>query len=145
MEEPPLYSAISPGLLQAYRETHFVVSGPAPFTLQIGKLCSDLAQLHRTAGVECSAFITACNPFSQELSPTENEARHAELGAILQQRGLPFHEGRGQHPSGGWPAEPSYLVIGLCLSAARELGTAWGQNAIVWAGADAVPALVLLR
>jgi hypothetical protein len=36
-------------------------------------------------------------------------------------------------------------VLGMALDAAQEVGRRYGQNAIVWAGADAVPELVLLR
>jgi len=36
-------------------------------------------------------------------------------------------------------------VPGLARAAAQELGRQFQQNAIIWAGADAVPELILLR
>lgn len=36
------------------------------------------------------------------------------------------------------------LVLGLALEAAKSLGNAYEQNAVIWCGADAVPNLVLL-
>ena len=53
--------------------------------------------------------------------------------------------GQGRHPDGGWPPEPSLLVLGLDRVAASELGRRWDQNAVVWVGEDATPELVLLR
>jgi hypothetical protein len=83
-------TALPPGLVQAYRETHYRVLGDDGFTLTIDVPSPELARVHRRHGVDSSAFLTACNP--------------------------------------------------LC-----DLGTRFEQNAIVWAGADAVPRLVLLR
>ena len=53
-------------------------------------------------------------------------------------------EGIGIDPSGEWPAEKSFLALGLDLETSRALGREFGQNAIVWAGADAIPRLILL-
>jgi hypothetical protein len=72
-------------------------------------------------------------------------AAHARFGAELAAAGYRVVEGAGEDPEGRWPAEPSYLVLGMALDAAQEVGRRYGQNAIVWAGADAVPELVLLR
>ncbi len=83
-------TTLPPGLVQAYRETHYRVLGDNGFTLIIDVPSPELARAHRRHGVDSSAFLTACNP--------------------------------------------------LC-----DLGTRFEQNAIVWAGADAVPRLVLLR
>jgi len=40
------------------------------------------------------------------------------LARELAQRGLAVELGVGQHPSGDWPGEPSFLVYGLALEAA---------------------------
>ena len=84
-------------------------------------------------------------PFSQILDDEANAERHAALGQELGRRSLASIEGIGQHPSNLWPGEPSYLVFGLTLVAAKTLGTRLEQNAIVWTGTDAVPQLILLR
>ena len=113
--------------------------------LKVGETCSALAAAHKRYRVECSAYITACNPFSQILDDAANAERHAALGREISQRSLASIEGIGQHPSNQWPGEASHLIFGLTLEAAKALGTRLEQNAIVWAGGDAVPQLILLR
>jgi len=140
-----LDTILDAALVQAYRETAYQVQGPAPFTLQVGQASAALAAAHHQHGVDCSAFITACNPFSRRLDDAANADRHAALGRELRQRGLPSQEGLGRHPSGDWPGETSHLVLGLARDEACALGRALEQNAILWAAADAVPQLILLR
>jgi hypothetical protein len=54
-------------------------------------------------------------------------------------------KGAGSDPSGGWPPEESFLVLGLGLEAARTLGREFHQNALLWTDHDAIPRLILLR
>ena len=130
--------------LRAYRETEYRVQGEPGFVLRVGRPSPELAQLHRQEGVGCSAFITACNPASQPLDVAANASRQAQLEAELAARGLSWLPAVGQHPTNQWPGEPSVLVLGLPLEEARLLGRQFGQNALVWTAADAVPQLVLL-
>ena len=138
-------SNIHPDLIQAYTETEFRVQEGIPFTLSVGKVSSDLLVAHKRHQVECSAFLTACNPFSQELTDEVNGERQTALAKELESRSLEFVAGIGQHPSNQWPGEPSYLVFGLTLEAAKTLGNRLEQNAIVWNGSDGTPQLILLR
>ncbi|QIE24966.1 DUF3293 domain-containing protein [Caballeronia sp. SBC2] len=138
-------SAIDPDTLRAYEETHYRVLGDAPATLRIGHANSGLAKLHRVFGVNCSAFLTAANPFSTLINATANAIRQASLAEQLDRMGLRRIEGIGEHPVGTWPGEPSFLVLGMTLSDAKQLGAQHGQNAIVWCGPDTVPQLILLR
>lgn len=138
-------SDIPRDVIQAYLETHYHVHGNAPTSLKVGEANAALASLQETAGAACSAFITACNPFSEKADAALNVERQQALAHALRQRGLSFIDGIGQHPTNGWPGEASFLVLGLTLEDARTLGTQHGQNAIVWSGADAVPQLILLR
>jgi hypothetical protein len=82
------------------------------FTLSIDQHSPDLLRLHQKQSVECSAFITAYNPFDAELTFSQNAERQSILTAELRQRGLGFVPGVGQHPSNGWAGEPSFLVLG---------------------------------
>ena len=138
-------SIIDAGTVQAFRETEYRVHGDEPFTLRVGETCSALAAAHKRYRVECSAYITACNPFSQILDDETNAERHAALEREISQRSLSSIEGIGQHPSNQWPGEASHLIFGLPLEAAKAMGTRLEQNALVWAGGDAVPQLILLR
>jgi hypothetical protein len=138
-------SIIDAGIVQAFRETEYRVHGDEPFTLRVGEASAALAAAQKRHRVDCSAYITACNPFSQILDEDANAERHAALGRELSQRSLASIEGVGQHPSNQWPGEASHLIFGLTLEAAKTLGNRLEQNAILWAGADAVPQLILLR
>jgi hypothetical protein len=138
-------STLPPALIQAYRETDYRVLAEPPFVLTVGIASQDLIRLFQAHKVACAAFVTAFNPFGQELTTDENHCRQAELAKELTRRGLEFVEGVGQHPSGNWPGEPSFLVFGLEIEAAKSLGQSLEQNAIIWCGADCVPDLILLK
>jgi Protein of unknown function (DUF3293) len=138
-------SSISPQIIQAYRETEYRVLADPAFVLRIAEASAELLELYRRFGVSCGAFVTACNPYSAALSDDDNRERQAKLERELRSRSLRFLPGIGQHPSNEWPGEPSFLILALSLASARALGERLEQNAIVWAGEDAVPQLVLLR
>ena len=104
-----------------------------------------LGIVHVRHGAQSSAFITACNPLGVELTVDENDSRQRRLASDLEQRGLNFLDGVGQHPTGDWPGEASFLIIGLDLDEAKDLAAQLEQNALVWAGQDAIPRLILLR
>ncbi len=138
-------SMIDSNTIEAYRGTEYRVSVDGGLVLRIGEASPPLVALHGHYGATSSAFVTACNPFSAALSDEENRTRQAGLEQDLRTRGLRFLPGIGQHPSNGWPGEPSFLVLGIDLPAAKALGVRLEQNAIVWVGVGGVPELVLLR
>jgi hypothetical protein len=138
-------SELSASLIAAYRETEYRVVAERPFVLRIDEACAELLDLYKASNLACAAFITACNPFSRALSDAQNIQRQGELAKELRGRSLKFLEGVGEHPSGDWPGEVSFLVLGLSLEAAKSLGQRYEQNAIVWSGADGVPKLVMLN
>jgi len=135
--------AMDDELTQAYKETHYTVQDVEPFVLRTGEVSEDLMACHKRHRVECSAFITAWNPFSQQLTAQENEERHQALITEIKGRSLSFLPGVGQHPSNNWPGEQSVLVLGLSLEAAKTLGRRFEQNAVVWTGRDGVPRLIV--
>ena len=81
-------SAIDTGLIQAFRETHYRVHGAEPFTLRVDEPSTALAAAHKRFRTDCSAFITACNPFSEDVGAASNAQRHADLGLELARRSL---------------------------------------------------------
>lgn len=145
MKAPPTATTLPPGLVAAYRETDYHVFGEPPFVLRIGEPSVALRALHASLRVRTSAFITACNPFSEPLGDAENATRQAALARELASRGLSSLAGEGRHPANGWPGEASLLVPGIAAPVARELGETFGQNAIVFCGEDAMPTLIVLR
>lgn len=140
-----LITAIDPATLKAYQESEYRVLGDAPAVLHVGVPCAGLALLHERYQTHCSAFLSACNPLGEVVDAAVNARRQEALAAEVSRQGLPALTGIGQHPTNTWPGEPSVLVLGLTRAAAQELGRQFEQNAIIWAGADAVPELVLLR
>jgi hypothetical protein len=133
---------LSPELLQAFADTHYIVHHEAPFVMHIGQPCPELKALMAEHNALSAAFITAWNPFSQNLPAKENQARHDELKANIKKRGLICIDGIGKHPSNNWPGEVSVLVLGLDLQAAKSLARHYDQHAFVWAAGDGVPEFV---
>ena len=136
-------------LIQAFLETHYRVHqhGPdePPLTLRVGQASPGLITLHQVHGVNCSAFLTAYNPFAKQVKAEVNTERQEELKQELGSRSLTFLPGKGQHPTNGWEPEPSVLVLGISLEDAKVMGRKYEQAAIVWSGPTAVPELVLLQ
>lgn len=138
-------TAIDPDTVSAFLESEYRVHGERGFTLRVGESSADLLIAHMRENVNCSAFLTSCNPFSKPFEESANAVRQDELAKELSRRSLAFLPGIGQHPSNGWLGEDSFLVFGLTLEDAKAIGKRLEQNGIVWSGADAVPQLVLLR
>lgn len=138
-------STIDTGLLAAYRAALYQVdAAPTPFVLRVGERSLRLAELHAAHRVTCSAFVTAWNPFSLLQADAQNRRAQARLERELADQGYVMYGGTGKDADGGWPGEESVLVIGLPREAAIKVGRAYGQNAVVWSGATAVPELVLV-
>ena len=143
-QRPP-HSVVPDDLIDAYRATHYRVGvGSDAFTLRIDERSPRLARLFDESAHRSAAFITACNPRSNRQRDELNAAAHARLCAELARQGFAFIEGAGVDPAGPWQ-EQSVLALGIALDAARKIGLAFDQNAIVWAGEDAIPRLCLLR
>lgn len=137
---------VDPATVRAYSQTHYRATEPGrECVLRVGERNETLLQLQMEHGVNCSAFITACNPYSQMLTDEANRQRQAELASTVNTMGLTGYVGEGRHPDGTWPAEPSFLVLGIDLAGAQALGRRFEQNAVIWCGADAIPKLVMLR
>ncbi len=138
-------SEISADLIAAYRATHYRVGqGADAFTLRVDECSEALSRLFTASGHQSAILITAYNPFSQTQSDEANLDAHERLRDILGGQASPVIESAGADPSGAHE-EKSFLALGVDLEASKVLGTQFGQNAIVWAGEDAVPRLILLR
>lgn len=86
------------------------------------------------------AMVTAYNPESRQQTAEENQKRHEDLEAQVRQMGFPVdHYVAGE---GEWE-EPGYLIRGIPLAAAAQLGKDFEQNAVLF-GVGARVALVWL-
>lgn len=89
----------------AYRSTHYVVDADVglgegalldPIVLEVDVPSPALLALHCRRGVDCSCFITACNPFSRSLDAHSNQLRQEDLAAELRHRSLAYLSGEGR-------------------------------------------------
>lgn len=74
-------------------------------------------------------IVTAWNPRGARTDVAANEAAQLDLRRSVEALGLPVIE--GVNGEGEWE-EPSLIVLGVSLRAARELGARFDQAAIVW-------------
>ncbi len=139
-------SAIPTALLEAYGATHYRIrDGRHDFTLQIGKHSQELADLFQQTNSASAVFITADNPFSEVASDLDNAASNGVLLDRLKHLAVAVYEGAGQDAEGKWPAETSYLALGISRLQASAFGIEFRENAFVWIDQEANPELVLLR
>lgn len=113
---------------RAYRATSYKVFDP-PLTIRIGAWHPDLDALLDDVGAGTWAFITACNPEGQVHSAEENLQLQEELELALQEYRL--YKGEGIGDVGGWPPEPSVLVVGISPEKARQMAGQFRQWALL--------------
>lgn len=136
---------LPPGLIAAYVATDFRVLVPQAFTLRIGVPSVDLMALYAELSVASAGFITAWNPWSEETEQAVNDQAQEVLRLRVKEAGYDPRQGIGADPDGRWPGEESWFIPGISLDEAISLGNEFRQNAVVWAGKDAIPRLILLR
>jgi len=121
------------GLVDAYRETDFVITSSGCITLRVGQHVPGLDKWF-AAHRRCNAVvITAFNPFSQSLPEEENLRRSAALLAAITAHGLTYAHALGQATVGEWSPEPSFCVFGPPPSLVDEWMRHFGQYAVVLA------------
>jgi len=113
--------------------------------MRIGEPSAGLGARYDAHAISCALFITAFNPYGQDQSDNANDAAQARLQAALMALTGFVTEGAGADPTGAWPPEKSFLALGIDEDTAAQLGRTFHQDAVVWAGSDAVPKLLLLR
>jgi hypothetical protein len=138
-------SAIPAVTIKAYLATDYKVMAAEPFVLNIGRASPELALWFKLDRTDRAAFITAWNPFDELTSDSQNHAAQQKLLAEIKGLGFSYLDGEGRDPAGLWPGEPSFLVFGISLEAAKKLAGQFRQNGFVYAGSDATPRLILLR
>ena len=138
-------TAVADALLLAYLRANYRVPGEAGFVLKIGVPSAPLAALYRRRACACAAFLTAWNPLGEPRDEALNRSAQHALLRELESRGHAWLPAIGEDPARRWPGEESLLVPGMALDEATAVAARWQQNALVWAGADARPQLILLR
>lgn len=139
-------SEISPELIAIYKIAIYQANVEAEIiTLHIDLYSASLYRLLLKTGHQCAVFITAFNPLSQQQNRRENLICNRQLYKALTQHSNAIFNGVSSDPAKIWPAEKSFLALGINLKLAKKLGKQFNQNAIVWTDAMAIPRLVLLR
>ena len=120
-------------LRAAYEATAYRVdAGPrGPFVIRVGERSAAADALLADAGVDCWAYVTACNPRSVALSAADNAALMTRLTHVVSARRLAHVAGVGAGPDSTWPPEPSLFVLGLPVDEAVALARDFDQFAIV--------------
>ena len=133
---------VDASLWAAYRATDYRVLTTPPLVLAVDRPSPGLACLLKTFEVPEAVFITAWNPHSRRCGDEINGNAQKDLEAELHRMACRVLPAEGRARQGNWPAEPSFLAVGIDQMTAIALGREFGQNAIVWAGSDACPRLI---
>lgn len=128
-------------LINAYNATKYKVYSPS-IVIEIGIANEVINDLLISFNLTTWAYITAFNPFSKILTDLENLKRHEELKVKIEN--YKFFEGEGVGEDKTWKPEISFLIVGISLNEAIEIGKFYEQNAIVVGEINGVPKLKML-
>lgn len=136
------FARVDDTLLDAYNKTRFNYDwGDDTHTLRIGKVSEDL--LERLNGTHSAVYITAWNPYSDEVDQNANRAMnfklHQELGWFTSHPVLP---GVGVSEDGQW-REDCFLAVGIDRLQATDLCVRFKQNAVVFIPPTGIPELII--
>ena len=124
---------INRALAAAYRKTIFRVRvGSGHVDMRIGVQSARIDALLARSAADGAAFITAYNPHSRPTAKSANKAANASLRRDIGSQGFQFLRGEGRDPLGEWPAEPSFLVLGIPFADAKALAKKHRQAAFVY-------------
>jgi hypothetical protein len=131
-------------LIEAYQNAEYVLFSNPEVIMHIGEYNPDLHELMTARQCQQAAFISAYNPYSEIIEDSENVKRHGDLLDAVNGLGLDTVLGEGRDVERQWLGEISLLIFDIDRITADALGNEYGQNAILWIEADAIPQLVLL-
>ena len=118
-------------LKEIYLRTTYIAFTPlGEIHIRIGHDNQLLDQLLIHHGVNDWCFVTAWNPYSATASKEDNLRWNFALEQELKQSFVVFG-GIGKGEDSGWPAEESFLVIGISPPESIDFAKKYQQNAIV--------------
>ena len=144
-KKEPNFTKISPVDIQSYTDANYHIYEKPLFVINIGAKSSGLNKLYEGYEVSEAAILTAYNPMSQETNDKDNKLNNKQLELILKNQKLSYIRAEGICPNNNWPGEESFLILGMTLNAAKDLGKKFKQNAIVWSDQSTISQLILLR
>lgn len=113
--------------------------------LRIGQPSAPLRDWLKQAGASSFAIISACNPGSQPLDAASNAERQSRLECALLEGNYEPYAGENVADDAAWPLEESCFVADIEAEDAHALAEDFGQNAMVYGGADGLPKLVWIE
>lgn len=140
---------VSTELIEAYLKTEFrVITAGGTCILKVDEPSDFLSMALKMHNATQSAFLTACNPRSQQLCEQANLGRMENLKSEVIGHWVRY-EAMGVDPDGRWPSEPSFLIIGISAWDAYRLAQKYEQSAYLYSDykcdEQAVPRLVFPR
>ena len=124
---------ISPELIRAYREAHYIVFNEGmEIRLQVSTVNLELERLMSNKNAHTASVLTAYNPYSEVKIKQENELAQMQLRQRLEELGIATLEAVGRDAKEQWEPEPSVLALDLTLKEAETLADEYGQNAFIW-------------
>ncbi|MFA5669868.1 MAG: DUF3293 domain-containing protein [Balneolaceae bacterium] len=131
-------------LKDAYSNTTYTVH-KLGINIRIGETGRKLNSLLKKNDVNSWAYITAWNPFSEELDAENNSKRNDRLLLEIKTKGLIYYIGTGVPDKGDWTPEESFLILGISLIDAKSLGKHFEQNAIIFGELNKPARLIMLN
>ncbi len=127
--------------------TYSIFINEKQYDIKIGKLLPYV--IKNLLDKEKSAVIlTAWNPRSELLSLQENEQRNRKLNSTLKDNNYRVFSALGQGKDLSyklWPAEKSFLVLGITKEEVEKIAVDYGQYAYVWLEAGKPASLMFSR
>ena len=144
-KQEPNFTEIDTLDLESYKNANYHIYDKPPFILKIDNKGVELEKLFEKFNVKQAAIITAFNPMSVETDISINKQKNNELKSDLIAENFSYVAAEGVCPNNKWPGEESYLILGITLASAKNLGNKFNQNAIVWIDSAYTPQLILLK
>ena len=124
---------ISPELIRAYREAHYIVLDEGKeIRLQVDTINLELERLMSNKNVHTASVLTAYNPYSEVKTKQENELAQMQLRERLKEMGIATLDAIGGDAKEQWEPETSVLALDLTLKQAETLADEFAQNAFIW-------------
>ena len=124
---------ISPELIRAYREAHYIVLDEGTeIRLKVGTVNLELARLMSNKNAHTASVLTAYNPYSEVKTKQDNKLAQTQLRKRLKEMGIATLDAIGRDAMEQWEPEPSVLALDLTLKEAETIADEFGQNAFIW-------------
>lgn len=132
-------------LKQNYLDTKYIINiNDQKHNIFINQVPPIEIQHHiHSSNEQTGAIITAWNPLSKLLSEEENSKRNKKLHDSI--FNYTFLDALGQGANTSWPAEKSFLILGINKKSAEKLAVKYEQNAYVWLESNQLASLVFTR